>query len=68
MNEHPEAEDAPMTRKTLAYLEACSHMFENGFLSHKKIVDINSEVLKSISDGYDFFCNWITQILDKGVL
>ena len=38
-----------------SYLEACNKIFENGFLSHKRIFDMDSEVLKSINDGYKFF-------------
>lgn len=66
MSECPEHKDSIPTQKTLAYLEACSCIFENGFLSKAKIVDLNSEVLQSIDKGYKFFTNWMSQICDKG--
>ena len=53
-------------KNTLKYLEACNKMFEKGFLSHLKIVDMNSEVLTSINEGYQFIIDWINQIREKG--
>ena len=51
----------------MAYLEACSFIFEKGFVSKAKIMDFNSEVLKSIIDkGFEFFTNWMSQISEKG--
>lgn len=34
-DEHPQAEDAKCTSKTLQYIEACNKIFERGFLSHE---------------------------------
>ena len=52
--------------KTLSYLEACNKLFENGFLSHGRISNMESEVLKSINNGYRFFTSWLDQILNNG--
>lgn len=57
---------AKSCQKTLQYLEACSNIFENGFLSHKKVTHMDSPVLKSINEGYCFFVNWINHIRSKG--
>ena len=54
------------TKATLSYLEACNKIFEEGFLSHKKITNMDSEVLKSINEGYKLFTSWLNQILDDG--
>lgn len=52
----------------MKYLEACSQLFEKGFLSHNKVLDMNSSVLKSIDDGFTFFTNWMDQIFEKGII
>ena len=67
-NENPSEADVQSTKKTLQYLEACNKLFEEGFLSHRKITDINSDVLKSISQGYEFFTSWINQLIENGTL
>ena len=59
-------DDALMTSETLAYLEACHLLFEQGLLSHKRIRGLDSQVLKNISKGYEYFSGWLTSILDKG--
>ena len=55
-------------KNTLKYLEACNKMFERGFLSHDRISDMNSEVLRSINEGFQFFVNWSNEILLNGKL
>ena len=55
-----------MDVRILSYLEACNKIFENGFLSHKRIFDMDSEVLKSINDGHKFFTSWLDKILEAG--
>ena len=67
MNEHAGEGHAVTTLKTLQYLEACSKIFEKGFLSHDMIKDIDSRVLKSIEEGYSFFTRWIDWILKQGM-
>ena len=67
VDEHPNAVDAIPTSKTLQYLEGCNAIFERGFLSHDKIMDMNSTVLKSIDHGFKFFTNWMDQILKEGM-
>lgn len=42
------------TKATLSYLEACNKICE-GFLSHKKITNMDSVVLKSINEGLQVF-------------
>lgn len=51
------------TTNTLAYLEACNKLFENGFLSHKRILSMESDVIKSIKEGYEFFTGWMNEVL-----
>ena len=55
-NQNP-PDDAFSVTSTRKYLEACSKLFENGFLCHKKTCSCDSEVLISIQDG--FFYRWI---------
>ena len=42
----------PSTQKALSYLEVCNSIFEKGFLSHQVIKSMESDVLKSIDEGY----------------
>ena len=58
-------DDAANVKLTLEYLEACNKIFEKGFLSHKKICDLNSEVLQSISTGFSYFVRW-HKVLSSG--
>ena len=59
LDEHP---DASSTSKTLQYLEACNKFFEQAFLSHEKIFNMNSPVLISLK-GFKFFTNWMDNII-----
>ena len=61
ITECPEENDA-----RLKYLEACNKLFERGFLSHDRITDMKSDVLKSIDEGFQFFVNWSNEILLNG--
>jgi hypothetical protein len=54
ISEYPDNEDIPSVRCTLNYLESCNKMFEKGFLSHSKILDMDSDTLKSIDEGFQF--------------
>ena len=45
----------PSTQKMLSYLEACNSIFEK-----------ESDVLKSIDEGYKFFTDWLSQIIQNG--
>ena len=47
--------DAAATKETLQYLEACNKLFENGFLSHEKIVSVDS-----------YFTSWLSTLLSEG--
>ena len=55
----------PSTQKALSYLEACNSIFEKGFLSHQVIKSMESDVLKSIDEGYKFFTDWLSQIIQN---
>lgn len=67
INENPQQSDTGTTQKTLAYLEACSKIFEKGLLSHSRITDMDSKVLQSINEGYTFFTSWLDHIIEKGI-
>ena len=54
MTENPDSPDTKSVKNTLQYLEACNRFYERGFLSHEKITDMNSDVLKSIDRGFHF--------------
>uniref|UniRef100_A0A1X7V628 Transposable element P transposase-like RNase H domain-containing protein n=1 Tax=Amphimedon queenslandica TaxID=400682 RepID=A0A1X7V628_AMPQE len=43
---------------TLEYLKACNKLFEDGILSHQKVDQLSSKVLKNIDEGYAFFKKW----------
>ena len=66
VHQDPPPDDALMTSETLAYLEACHLLFEQGLLSHERIRGLDCQVLKNISKGYEYFSGWLTSILDKG--
>ena len=59
MHQDPLPGDAASVSETLKYLEACSLLFEKGFLSHNKVDSINCEVLQNIEKGYRHFSDWI---------
>ena len=61
----PTPMDAQSVQSTRKYLEGCNRLFERGLLCHTKIRDENSEVLKSIDEGYSFFSNWIESLMKK---
>lgn len=63
VHQDPPPVDAPSTSETLAYLEACHLLFEEGFLSHE---GIRSQILKNISKGYEYFSAWLTSLLNEG--
>ena len=65
-NQDPAPHDANATCETLAYLEACNLLFEQGFLSHDRIRGTNSDVIKNINRGYEYFSKWLDSILKKG--
>ena len=58
VNQQTPPPDALQVQCTLKYLQACSKIFENGLLSHERVTDVNSNVLKSIKEGYEFFRSW----------
>lgn len=68
VNQNPAPADAKMVTVTLKYLEACHKLFENGFLSHDRIFNLDSDVLKSIDQGYNFFSTWFVELMDKGMI
>jgi len=66
VSKHPAASDAASVNLTLKYLEACKKLFEEGFLSHKKVNSIDSSVLASIKTGFKYFANWHKDLSAKG--
>lgn len=60
-------EDNASVLEALKYLEACHKLFEKGFLSHERITSADCEVLKNINEGYTYFKDWISSILEKGM-
>ena len=66
VHQTPPPEDTDVTSETLAYLEACNQLFEQGFLSHGRIRNQDSEILRNINKGYSYFSGWLTSILQKG--
>jgi len=66
IHQDPPPTDAAMTQETLDYLQACSRIFESGFLSHQKITAEDSPVLKSINEGYQYFTSWLSTLLTEG--
>ena len=46
---------------TLKYLEACNKVFENGLLSHERVTNLESEVLKVYNGEIQFFVNGINR-------
>lgn len=41
-------------------------VFEKGFLSHDRVFTMDSDVLKSIDQGYNFFTTWFNELAKKG--
>lgn len=66
VNKTPAPADEKSAALTLQYLEACNKLFENGFLSHEKLFNMDNDILKSISKGYNFFTTWFTELMEKG--
>ena len=60
MSENATAIDILSVKNAHQFLEACHKIFEKGFLSHEKIINLD-EVLQSLLEGYQFFTNWIDQ-------
>ena len=65
VNQDPPPHNVETTCETLAYLEACNLLFEQGFLSHDRIRSTDSEVIKNINKGFEYFSKWLDSILDK---
>ena len=66
VHQTPPPKDVAATSETLAYLEACNKLFEQGFLSHDRIRNMDSQILRNIHQGYSYFSNWLDSILEKG--
>ena len=65
ISEYPDSSDS--TKKTLLFLEACSSLFEHGFLSSDKVESMNCDVMKHITKGYKFFTDWFMKVLEEGM-
>ena len=66
--QNPAPSDAVNVELCLKYLEAYNKLFENGFLSHKQVLSLQSPVLKSIDDGFSYFTTWHNNLTTKGKL
>ena len=51
---------------TLNYLQALNYFFERGFLSHDNITSMDSHVLSGMEYGYQFFTDWLDELLHQG--
>ena len=60
--------DASSTSETLECLQACHQLFEAGFLSHERIMSLNSPVLQRIEKGYEYFTSWLSTLLTEGYI
>jgi len=57
-HQEPPPPNVATTIEAHKYLEACSLMFEKGFLCHDKICSMNSTVLQNIFQGYKYFTDF----------
>jgi len=68
VNQTPPPIDASEVSETLAYLKACSLLFEQGFLSHDRIRSMDCDIIKNITQGYEYFSGWLSSTLDKNTV
>jgi len=66
IHQDPSPPDVATTIEAHRYLEACNLIFERGFLCHEKVTGMDSSVLKNISNGFDYFSSWISNLLSEG--
>ena len=66
-HQEPIPSDANIVSETLQYLQACHNLFEEGFLSHERIINLESPVLKNITKGYEYFTSWLLTLLSEGM-
>ena len=64
VTENPSANDVNSVKLTLQYLDACRNLFEEGFLSHKKITTMKSEPVVSIHKGFSHIRRWHDKLSD----
>lgn len=65
IHQTPPPSDKVHVEATLKYLEACNRLFERGFLSHDRIMSMDSEIIQNITQGFKFFSAWIDEIIKK---
>lgn len=68
LNQDTPPPDAPSVNCTFRYLTACNFMFEKGFLSHSKVSSQETEVLSNIQKGFSFYSDWLSSILNEGII
>ena len=68
IHQEPPPPNVASTIEAHKYLEACSLIFEKGFLCHDKICSMDSTVLQNISQGYKYFTTWISTLLSEGTI
>ena len=52
VHQNPPPEDSDSAKLTLAFLEACNKILEQGLLTHDKVTTCDSHVLTNIQEGY----------------
>eukprot|EP00117_Sycon_ciliatum_P049175 scpid67563/ scgid34906/ len=60
--ESPAPRNASSVQATVAYLQACNKVFEEGALSHQRICSSQSAPLLSMQEGYKFFSDWLIEL------
>ena len=63
VNQSPPLDDATSVNCTLNYLEACSKLFEVGFLSSLQVCGAQREALSNVLAGYNYFTAWLDSLL-----
>ena len=51
---------------TAKYLDACNLLFERGILSHSTITSNDSQVLKNMQRGLNYFMDWHEEMTENG--
>lgn len=58
VSQDPKPDDVDNVQQSMQYLEARNKLFKNGFLTHKRIFDLNLCLQKNIYQGFDSFSKW----------
>ena len=58
MASHKEEVEKAYHQSTLEFLQACNKLFEEGILSHERIISPTSTALRNMKMGFAFFETW----------